>query len=589
MHFAAWMNNTQPYCDKNISSSDIAEIDTMELYSAKNKDTHTTHVSCSTNDSGKITKVRDSHTLKKADVYGKWHTFKAVWDGYAVEYFFDGKAVPESSTSQTKTTGETVGLPQRRFQDVLNNYKWRVIIDNRVFPKNSFQKPPDDTKVFKRRVDTVDYVRMKKLTSVSPAGVIKHYWEANGAEDGSLGYPKGALETSDEGEWQAFEGGTVFWNKRTGKFFVVKGGALNEYVAIGGVKSSAGFPTSNERKISGGVSQSFEHGQIHWSAKTHGHFTSGGIQKYWQKNKWQDGRLGYPVGDEVVYGDGSSQEFEGGRVFLNKETGSTYTVKGGIGTSYAARKGQEGDLGYPSAEELSVKGGASQKFEHGTLFWNSKTHKVFAVSGEIRTKYASLKWEQGLLGFPTSEQRSLKTGGVSQSFEKGQIHWSESSKAHYTTGGIKTYWSKNGWENGALGYPTGDEIKVAGGASQTFQGGIVFWNSKRGKAFLVLGGVRNAYRALRYERGFLGLPVSEERSLEGGVSQSFEKGQIHWSAETHGHATHGAIQNYWAKSGWEKGWLGYPTSEETSVSNGAKQTFQGGTLTWNSKTRKVTG
>ena len=80
-------------------------------------------------------------------------------------------------------------------------------------------------------------------------------------------------------------------------------------------------------------------------------------------------------------------------------------------------------MGYPTGDELSVSGGASQSFQGGTVFWCARTNTTYAVKGGVRDKYEALKWEQGLLGFPTSDERQLR-GGVSQSFENGQIHWS---------------------------------------------------------------------------------------------------------------------------------------------------------------------
>ena len=79
--------------------------------------------------------------------------------------------------------------------------------------------------------------------------------------------------------------------------------------------------------------------------------------------------------------------------------------------------------------------------------------------------------------------------------------------------------------------------------------------------------------------GWLGYPTSEERKLKNGASQSFENGQIHWHAgDNHTHATHGAIQSYWASQNWENGWLGYPTSDEQKNTHGSNQQFQGGTV-----------
>ncbi|SEU00078.1 LGFP repeat-containing protein, partial [Geodermatophilus poikilotrophus] len=38
---------------------------------------------------------------------------------------------------------------------------------------------------------------------------------------------------------------------------------------------------------------------------------------------------------------------------------------------------------------------------------------------------------------------------------------------------VRDAWAATGWENGRLGYPTGDPQAVAGGTRQTFQGGTV--------------------------------------------------------------------------------------------------------------------
>ncbi|MCF6735436.1 hypothetical protein E9565_09690, partial [Blastococcus sp. KM273129] len=40
-------------------------------------------------------------------------------------------------------------------------------------------------------------------------------------------------------------------------------------------------------------------------------------------------------------------------------------------------------------------------------------------------------------------------------------------------GAIRDAWAGQGWENGRLGYPTSDPQPVTGGTRQTFQGGYV--------------------------------------------------------------------------------------------------------------------
>ncbi|MCF6507207.1 hypothetical protein E9549_07275, partial [Blastococcus sp. MG754426] len=45
--------------------------------------------------------------------------------------------------------------------------------------------------------------------------------------------------------------------------------------------------------------------------------------------------------------------------------------------------------------------------------------------------------------------------------------------ARLVRGAIRDAWAGQGWENGRLGYPTSDPQPVTGGTRQTFQGGYV--------------------------------------------------------------------------------------------------------------------
>ncbi|MGN0108529.1 MAG: NlpC/P60 family protein, partial [Bifidobacterium sp.] len=167
----------------------------------------------------------------------------------------------------------------------------------------------------------------------------------------------------------------------------------------------------------------------------------------------------------------------------------------------------------------TVKGGASQTFQHGVVFW-SPTTGAHPVRDNILREYTALKYEQGLLGFPVNDGMKLR-GGTSQAFQNGQIHWSPSTGARFTRGAIQQYWSAHGWENGWLGWPTGDELTVKGGASQTFQHGVVFWSNTTG-AHPVVGTTLSKYAAARYEQGQYGFPVEDQT----GPSQRFQHGSI---------------------------------------------------------------
>ncbi|WP_147050527.1 LGFP repeat-containing protein [Kocuria flava] len=211
-----------------------------------------------------------------------------------------------------------------------------------------------------------------------------------------------------------------------------------------------------------------------------------------------------------------------------------------------------------------------------------------AVGGAIRAKWLSLGGSGGFLGHPTSHERRLRDGGASQSFQGGQIHWSPGNGAHVTKGGIRKTWAVLGWENGFLGYPTSDERRLrSGGASQSFQGGQIHWSAASG-AHATRGAIQRKWASAGWENGSLRYPTSHERRLrDGGASQSFQGGQIHWSPGNGAHITRGAIQRTWAASGWQDGRYGYPVGDEYRTPTGAAQRFEGGTITWTDPAKRV--
>ncbi|MFD1821076.1 family 16 glycosylhydrolase [Brevibacterium otitidis] len=428
MHFAGWLLNNQPYCTSpEVQKSDLGEIDTMEVLSQHAHTTNTTHVTCvNTNGRGAGTK-RDAHQLD-GQIAGVWNTYRMTWDGDAVRYYFNDQLVPSSRGQTPETRGETVGLSDDDFRRALMDYPFKAIIDSVVFPDDyTWVRPVDDSKPFPARVDRVDYFRMKQLDDIYPGGAIGSYWKNNKW----LGAPLSGEEDAgpDGARMQKFEKGVVYWSRTTGAHGV-KGGIKSTYDREKGADGWLGLPRGEERKLAhGGASQTFEGGQIHWSRATGAHPTKGAIQKYWASQKWENGWLGYPIGGEIRNKDGSVR----------------------------------------------------QNFQGGTVYWSAKTG-AHGVKGTIRSTYHNLKGADGWLGLPRSDERRLRRdGGAYQVFEHGQIHWSRKSGAHPTKGAIQKYWASQKWENGWLGYPTSGEIRNKDGSVyQNFQHGRVTWKSGRG-------------------------------------------------------------------------------------------------------------
>ncbi len=143
-------------------------------------------------------------------------------------------------------------------------------------------------------------------------------------------------------------------------------------------------------------------------------------------------------------------------------------------------------------------------------------------------------------------------------------------------------WQRNGWEAGVLKYPTSDEIVNPDGIGrrQYFQGGTIYW--KLNEAYYVGGAIRDKWGETGWEGGWLGYPTSDETGTpDGGRFNRFERGVIYWSSQTGAQPVTGRILDAWATSGYERGQYGYPVAAQTSPDNDVtvEQRFQNGTIT----------
>ncbi|WP_231107856.1 LGFP repeat-containing protein [Corynebacterium glutamicum] len=101
-----------------------------------------------------------------------------------------------------------------------------------------------------------------------------------------------------------------------------------------------------------------------------------------------------------------------------------------------------------SDETPGARGGTNQHFYNdASIFWNPDVSGGVArqVGGLIRSKWEENDWEQGYLGYPTTDETALpqRTGRFNH-FEGGSIYWSPETGAHPVSGAIKQYWSARG-------------------------------------------------------------------------------------------------------------------------------------------------
>lgn len=209
------------------------------------------------------------------------------------------------------------------------------------------------------------------------------------------------------------------------------------------------------------------------------------------------------------------------------------------------------------------------------------------VPGAIGTFYKNNRTKTGT---PITKQKcGLRDGGCFQKFVRGSVHWSKKSGAHFTKGGsdIQGHWGHYSWERGALGYPTGEVMRLSGvtnAYAQNFQGGTIVSKKSVG-AHVVTGAIGTKWKNLGWARNSLKLPITAQKCTltRGGCFQKFQGGSIHWTKKTGAQMTRGAIQKAWGSQKWERGRLGYPTSGQFTSGSVQRQNFEGGYITWSSK------
>ncbi len=251
---------------------------------------------------------------------------------------------------------------------------------------------------------------------------------------------------------------------------------------------------------------------------------------------------------------------------------------------------QSSGLGFVvSSQYATANGGKAQDFTNGTIYWSAATG-AWSVKGAIRDHYNAVGGPGGFLGYPTTDETTTPDGvGRYNHFQHdGSIYWTPNTGAWSIHGAIQDKWASMGWEAGVMGYPTTDETGTPDGVGRFnhFTGtgaSSIYWSPNTG-AHSVIGAIHAEWAATGWERGPMGYPVTDENVTPDGYGRynHFSKaGSIYWTPSTGAHAVYGAIRGLWASMGWERSWLGYPTSGEFSVPGGRRTNFQNGYIFWN--------
>jgi uncharacterized protein with LGFP repeats len=429
------------------------------------------------------------------------------------------------------------------------------------------------------------------------SGPIRTRWSELGWENSALGYPvaDSACGLSGGGCRQEFQNGMVAWSPSSGAHAVQEAPLRDRWSALGREAGALGYPITDGwcGLVNGGCFQVFQGGSLYWSPATGAQVVRGLIRDMWGATGWETGWLGYPTSDVVcgLRDGGCFQHYQLGSIY-SSATG-VHPVNAQLQAKWASLGWEAGTLGYPTTDVWCglVKNGCFQQFQGGSLYWSPATGAQL-VRGPIRDMWGATGWETGWLGYPTSDVVcGLRGGGCFQHYQFGSIYSSAATGVHPVNAQLQAKWASMGWETGGLGYPTTDVWcgLVNGGCFQQFQGGSLYWTAGTGAKF-IRGAIRDMWGATGWEGGWLGYPTSDETCglRNGGCFQDFQHGAIYSSPATGARIVGWPIQDAWAAQGWEAGAWGYPTANAQAVTGGVSQRFQGGTATWNSSTGTVT-
>jgi uncharacterized protein with LGFP repeats len=379
-------------------------------------------------------------------------------------------------------------------------------------------------------------------------------WGAMGWEGGRLGYPTSAKDCNliyNMGCLQRFQGGNVYWSQYGQG--AVYGVIADAWAATGWERGQLGFPVGEEfcGLRNGGCAQHFQGGSI-YSSPAGTFVMRHEVRDGWAAHGWENGPLGYPVGNSFcqLYGGGCGQHFQGGSVYWSP-SGGAHVVWPAARGLWAATGWERGPLGYPAGEQFGGlrDGGWGQHFTDGSLYVSPAG--AFVVRRELLDRWAALGWENGPLGYPTSSSYcGLTRGGCGQHFQGGDLYDAPNGTFVVADGrwhgAVQQRWAAAGWENGALGYPTSDTFCGLrdGGCGQHFDGLVpdlrqksIYVSPASGGRGVVVSDFKSFWAQQGWENGRLGYPVAEEYVTAGGTqAQRFQGGLVEWT--THGIVVH---------------------------------------------------
>ncbi|WP_270889968.1 PQQ-dependent sugar dehydrogenase [Pedococcus sp. 5OH_020] len=295
-----------------------------------------------------------------------------------------------------------------------------------------------------------------------------------------------------------------------------------KYAQLGGVSSLLGRPTTAEYDTTGGRARNYVGGRLYWSFSTGAHEVHGPILTKYLSGGGPAALFGFPTTDEIAVTGGRASYFTQARIYWSSTTG-THFSHGVLLSKYLASGGPSG-YGLPTTDDTRISGGWKADFTGNRSIYSSATTGTHLVYGSIRTLYLRGGGPAAFFGFPTTDEIAV-TGGRASYFTQARIYWSSTTGTHFSHGVLLTKYLAAGGPSG-YGLPTTDDTKITGGWKASFSGGrSIYWSSTTG-THLVYGAILRKYASLGYQTSCLGFPTTDEYSITGGRRNRFLSGSI---------------------------------------------------------------
>lgn len=239
----------------------------------------------------------------------------------------------------------------------------------------------------------------------------------------------------------------------------------------------------------------YEHGSIYWHPNFGARTINENIMPKYKENQWEQGLLGYPQADAIKISGGEAQSYQGGSIYYNDVEKLGYVVQGAIGGRWAELQWENGPLGFPQTDEITLPDGVGklQRYQKGHIYHHPQVGTREIYNGSIWEEFARLGYEKGV-GYPTGIQISTQDRrGVVQSFQNGAIYALNSVEldGHAITGDIFEVYGQLGYENGRLGMPISDVyIKDKKVERADFEAGSIERDLSTNDIYMVLSGKR---------------------------------------------------------------------------------------------------